>query len=217
MIQAVSDYALPPDGAPRGRAPARERPQTPPPRTAEHAQDPAVLAVWVEAHFRVVWRTLRRLGLSAPDADDAAQQVFLIARDKFSAVHQGKERSFLVGVAYRVAANTRRSCAKHSHDEMVDHHTPDRRPTPEDLLEQRRSRALLDEVLNTLPITHRSVFVLHELEGLTGPEIASALDLPLGTTASRLRRARALFLQECQRLRRKLGMTGPPESGETHP
>jgi RNA polymerase sigma-70 factor (ECF subfamily) len=46
----------------------------------------------------------------------------------------------------------------------------------------------------------REVFVLYELEGLTGPEIAKHLDLPLGTVASRLKRARADFEEGVARI-----------------
>ena len=37
------------------------------------------------------------------------------------------------------------------------------------------------------------VFVMFELEGLSSPEIAASLEIPLGTVASRLRRAREQF------------------------
>lgn len=52
---------------------------------------------------------------------------------------------------------------------------------------------MLDAVLATLTDERREVFVLYELEGLTGAEIAEHLGVPAGTVASRLRRARADF------------------------
>ena len=51
---------------------------------------------------------------------------------------------------------------------------------------------MLQRVLNELPIL-QAVFVLYELEELTMAEIATTLELPPGTVASRLRRSRDQF------------------------
>jgi RNA polymerase sigma-70 factor (ECF subfamily) len=64
---------------------------------------------------------------------------------------------------------------------------------PEALAEKQRLRAVLQRVLNQLPMELRAVFVLYELEELTMVEIAKTLHLPPGTVASRLRRSRELF------------------------
>ena len=49
-------------------------------------------------------------GWGAPgDVDDATQRVFLIANQKISKIQPGRERSFLVGVAARVASHARRA------------------------------------------------------------------------------------------------------------
>jgi RNA polymerase sigma-70 factor (ECF subfamily) len=63
----------------------------------------------------------------------------------------------------------------------------------EQLLDQKRARELLDQVLETMTPDLRMVFVLYELEELSMIEISSALEIPQGTVASRLRRARADF------------------------
>jgi len=46
------------------------------------------------------------------------------------------------------------------------------------------------------------VFVLFELEGMTTPEIAELIGIPLGTAASRLRRARETFREAASKLGR---------------
>jgi RNA polymerase sigma-70 factor (ECF subfamily) len=51
-----------------------------------------------------------------------------------------------------------------------------------------------------MPIELRAVFVLHELEQKSSPEIAAMFALPLGTVASRLRRAREGFRDAIKRL-----------------
>ena len=60
------------------------------------------------AHFDFVWRSLRRLGLSADDADDGAQEVFVVASRKLSLIAPQSEKRFLFATALRVASTRRR-------------------------------------------------------------------------------------------------------------
>src|SRR6185436_2113393 len=66
----------------------------------------------VDAHFDSIWRWLRGLGVPARGADDAAQQVFLIAAQKLAEITPGSERAFLFGTAMGVAANVRRALGR---------------------------------------------------------------------------------------------------------
>ena len=77
---------------------------------------------------------------------------------------------------------------------------PDGAANPEELMDQRRARALLDQVLGDMPMDLRAVFVLFELEEMTMMEIATLSDIPPGTVASRLRRARHVFQKAVQKL-----------------
>jgi RNA polymerase sigma-70 factor (ECF subfamily) len=128
----------------------------------------------VSKNYDFVWRLLRRLGLPRHAADDAAQQVFVIASAKIGRIPQASRQSFLFGVALRVASQERRAL-------------------------RRRQRVIADpgEVLpdgisETQPKL-RAVFVLYELEELTMAEIADLLRMPVPSVASRLRRARSDF------------------------
>jgi RNA polymerase sigma-70 factor (ECF subfamily) len=165
-----------------------------PPRAVGRLGDDARLRALVDAHFDFVWRSLRRLGVPAPDVDDCAQQVFWVTARKLADVEAGSERAFLFSTAWRVAADARR--ARTRRREVNDDDTTeaeDHGPDPEQLADQRRARAVLDEVLDAMPIDLRAPFVLFELEELPTAEIATLLDLPIGTVASRLRRAREEF------------------------
>lgn len=167
----------------------------------------------VDTYFDFIWRTLRRLGVPEADADDAAQQVFLVAARKLSMIDPGNERSFLFGTAMRVASDVRRAQRRRREDpsEPGDVDLCDGGPGPEDLVAQRRARALLDEVLGAMPLDLQTVFVLFELEELPTSEIASLLGIPLGTVASRLRRAREEFQDRAKRLKaRYASRTGLP-------
>src|SRR4051812_12503921 len=64
---------------------------------------------FVREHYGFAWRVLRRAGLSAEDADDAAQRVFLIATARLSDIQQGSERAFLFRTAAHVASKAHRS------------------------------------------------------------------------------------------------------------
>lgn len=165
-------------------APARAEPSAP--RVAALLTD----------HYRFVWRTLRRLGVHEAAVDDAAQQVFLVAAERLDGVPPEKERSFLMGVAVRTAANARRAQSRRREQADSDAVAEQATTTnPEELLDWKQRREKLDEWLAALELELRAPFVLFELEGLALAEIAEVLDLPLGTVKTRLRRARAVFLE----------------------
>lgn len=157
-----------------------------------------------EKHFDFIWRSLRRLGLAEDRADDAAQQVFVIASGKLDAIAPESERSFLFGTALRVASDVRRSAA---YRREVPHEDPagdlEGGLRPDELLEQRDARAMLDRVLDAMELEIRTVFLLFEIEQMTTAEIATLLEIPQGTVGSRLRRAREEFQARIERMQKK--------------
>lgn len=162
----------------------------------------ARLRALVVEQFDFVWRSLRRLGVREGDVDDAAQRVFLIASEKLADVTPGHERSFLFGVTLRVASHVRRSYGRRREaaPEALDL-LRDGAPSPEERLDDRRARGIADALLDEMPLDLRSVFVLFEIEEMTMAQIAELLELPPGTVASRLRRARDDFNARLRRLR----------------
>jgi RNA polymerase sigma-70 factor (ECF subfamily) len=164
--------------------------------------DSARLRRVVADHLDFVWRCLRRFGVPAADADDAAQQVFLVATSKLPEVPPDKEKAFLYATAARVAANARRSMKRRqsAYDNLAQ--VPDDpSPSQDQLSDQLRARALLDSVMADLPEDLREVFVLFEIEELSIQEIAETLDIPIGTVGSRLRRARQAFSEVVTRFK----------------
>jgi RNA polymerase sigma-70 factor (ECF subfamily) len=155
----------------------------------------------VDTYFDFIWRSLRRLGVPEATVDDAAQQVFVVAANKLGDVSPSGERGFLFAIALRVAADDRRSRRRRPEVAMGEStdEPPDHAPLADELLEQRQARSLIDGMLESMPLELRSVFVLFEMEDMTTAEIAALLDLPMGTVASRLRRAREAFQQEITR------------------
>ena len=68
-------------------------------------------------------------------------------------------------------------------------------------MEGTEARAVLMKALDALDLDRRAVFVMHELDEIPVPEIASTLDIPLNTAYSRLRLARADAAAAIQRFR----------------
>jgi RNA polymerase sigma-70 factor, ECF subfamily len=152
-------------------------------------------------HHAFVWRTLRRLGVPAADVEDASQQVFLVVHRRLAEIVPESERSFLYQTALRVTADWRRSQRRRNQEAvLVLPDVPDMAASPEELVDRQRQRALLDQILDSLPMKLRAVFVFFELEEMTLVEIATMSGTPLGTVASRLRRARLAFGNAVRRL-----------------
>ena len=177
------------------------------PSVAEGAPAVAFEAIYA-AHFRGVWRTLRRLGVSDAQLDDAAQDVFVVVHRRLPAFDGRSLRGWLYAIAVRVASDYRRGSAHHRALPMSDA-LVDCAPDPSDVSEMNASVRLLHTLLAKLSDEHRAVFVLSELEQLTVPEIAEALRVNVNTAYSRQRAARSRFEAALQRHRgRSRGMGG---------
>jgi RNA polymerase sigma-70 factor (ECF subfamily) len=166
------------------------------------------LRTLVGEHFDFIWRSLRRLGVPSTDVDDCVQQVFWVAARKLDDIQSGSERAFLFSTAMRVASDARRSRTRRREVQDEGIEAFDASPSPEEVASLRRARALLDEVLDAMTMDLRAVFVLFELEEMQTAEIAAVLDLPAGTVASRLRRAREEFQRIVARVQARDGFRG---------
>ncbi len=154
----------------------------------------ARLRVLVDRHFDFVARVLRRAGTPEAEVDDDVQRTFIAMSQRLDDVRPESEKSFLFQTALRMAAHARRTLARRREVQDEDgQRRLDSSAQPEQLLDQKRARQLLEDVLAQMAKELRTVFVLYELEELRVPEIASTLRIPEGTVASRLRRARADF------------------------
>jgi RNA polymerase sigma-70 factor (ECF subfamily) len=161
------------------------------------------LTVMFEAHHESVWRMLCRRGIDPEGAADLVQQAYLIAAQRLEDIRPGCERAFLLETGLRLARSMTRKLNRVQFEEDMDLHAgPASRA--EELLDQQRALALMDRVLATLGADLLEVFLLFEMEHLPMREIAAMLNIPLGTVASRLRRAREAFREEAARLERTL-------------
>ncbi|MFZ5439177.1 MAG: RNA polymerase sigma factor [Myxococcota bacterium] len=143
--------------------------------------------------FPGVWKTLARLGVPSAQLDDVAQEVFILVHRKLAELKDpSRLRAWTTSFAVRVASDVRRHHRRRGQSEEVPE-TLVAPTTTDGLTEQRQGLEVLQSVLGRLSDELREVFVLVELDELSGPEVAEALGLNLNTVYSRLRLARAAF------------------------
>jgi RNA polymerase sigma-70 factor, ECF subfamily len=173
---------------------------------ARSPADRARLERMFAAHHVTVWRTLRRRGLGPDAAADATQETFLIAAERLADIHPDSERAFLVGTALRVALTLARKTVRWQLDEDMDRRLSGARSAGD----AGADVELCDLALSKVNPQLVEVFVLYEIEELSSPEIAALLEIPLGSVASRLRRAREQFRIVVARLERAMLREGRP-------
>jgi RNA polymerase sigma-70 factor, ECF subfamily len=177
-------------------------------RSARLAETPTVVGQ-SEAHclrfedvyarwFHEVYRWVRAFGGLDADLDDLAQEVFIVVRRKLPEFDGGNLAGWLYRIAQRTVRDYRRRAwfrrfllRKHSHpveDELV---APPLNPA--ELLERREAEHLLIQILNDMTATRRTAFILFEIEGYSGEEIAELESVPINTVWTRLHYARKEF------------------------
>lgn len=152
-----------------------------------------------ESQLDYVWHTLRRLGAPERDREDLAHDVFVVVHRRLASYDPSRSlRAWLFGIAYRVLSDYRRS-ARVRREVVTDAEPPASLGGPE-RIRAREDRALVLAALAELELVRRAVFVMHELDGMTIPEIAEVIDAPRNTLYSHLRRARREFAAAVRRL-----------------
>lgn len=171
------------------------------------AQDAELLARVVEGDheaFNEVMRThedrvfsvcLRIMG-DREMALDATQETFLTVFRKAS---QFKGESALGTWIYRIAVNTcydlLRKKKRRPSEPMPEHFEPADHSAEEEV-ESAALRPEIREALASIPPEFRSAIVLSDIEGMSLPDTAQVLGVPVGTVKSRVFRGRRLLAQQ---------------------
>ena len=164
--------------------------------------DPRAFEELVIAYqHRVFGVALRMLG-SRAEAEEAAQEVFLRAHRAIADFRgDAKLSTWLYAIASRLCMNRlasgERRLLREGEETLA--RIPSSHPSPADELERSERDAALHRAIAELSDERRMVVVLRDLEGLSYEEIASALDLELGTVRSRLHRARMDLKEKLER------------------
>lgn len=144
---------------------------------------------------------LRGLGVAESGLDDAVQDVFEVLVRRIGEYDpRFSLRQWMAGVARRIARRHRERDGRAPaviDEEQVASTLLD----PERWTSQQEGLARLREFLHALDRDRWAVFVLSEIEGLRGTEIAAELGVNLSTVYARLRSARAMFERSMARRR----------------
>lgn len=153
-----------------------------------------------------VHRVLQRLGVHPADVDDAFQEVFVVVHRRLPEFHpEAALRPWVYGICVRVASRQRRRRATSREVSSEQGVEPIDATTPIDSITAKQAREVLSVILDQLDEDKRVVYVLHELEELTMPEIAESLECPVQTAYSRLRAARLAVAEAVRRYRLREG------------
>ena len=163
----------------------------------------AVITANNQRLFRTAWSILKDRG----EAEEAVQSAYVSA---FASLDTFEGRSSLSTWLTRIVLNEalgRVRAQKRRRDQlegagvsMMDDYREalmrgsEARP-PDVAVAREQMRLLLEQAVAALPETFRTVFVLREVEGLSGEETAEVLDLPVATVKTRLHRARRKLQQ----------------------
>ncbi len=148
-----------------------------------------------ERHKALVYRTALAIIHDEEAADDVLQDVFLRIH---TYAHRIDTTLPLEPWLYRVTVNQAYSWITHAKRWVRTIQAvlgrwlsaPEWQVGPEKLTEEREKWQHLQNAIDALPPSHRSVVVLHYLEGLGLEDIAAVLEIPEGTVKSRLYYAR---------------------------
>lgn len=143
-------------------------------------------------HADFVWRSLRRLGVSASDADDLVQEVFLVVHRKLHKFDGRSPRAWLYAVTRRVASTHRRAVRRGAARRKALAES-EGGPDPEATTASRQRVQRVADVLDRLRPERREVFVMTHVEQMSAPEIADVLGVTVNVVYSRLRLARRDF------------------------
>lgn len=143
-----------------------------------------------QEHYGFVWATVQRFGVTPMLAEDAVHDTFIVAYRRQDAFDGQSPKSWLYSIGRRVASNYRRSRGRREsrHSAAADFVRP-----VADLESDVNAKVSLERFLDTLSSEDRELFVLSELDGLTGPELAATLGRKLPTVYGRVRVLRQRF------------------------
>jgi RNA polymerase sigma-70 factor (ECF subfamily) len=161
-----------------------------------------------EAFFPFVWRSARRLGAPQGTLDDVVQEIFVVVHRRLGDFEaRSSMKTWIFGIVLNVVRTHRRKLRTSAPHALRQEGTADPEGLsdtaagPHELASKAEAARLVDRLLDSMEDTRREVFVLAELEQMTVPDIAAALDIPLNTAYSRLRLAREEFAAAAARHR----------------
>ena len=165
---------------------------------------PLTLEAVYRDHFDFVYRRALRLGGPRIDAEDVAQEVFLVVARKLDTFDGSSQvTTWLYGITLNVVRATRRRQRLLGWFESKDAPPPESAIETIDRAEVREAHRIAYEILDKMTGKKREVFILSEFEGLSCEEIAQIVETKTETVWSRLHYAREEFAEAVARRQKK--------------
>jgi RNA polymerase sigma-70 factor (ECF subfamily) len=157
--------------------------------------DEAAFTQWVEHTYPMAFRTAVAALVTVADAEDVVQELYARAWQKLPSLQKPEASvAWLLTMCRRACVDRLR--ARPRYERSVDEEAttaaalvaPD--APADEVLKRRETKELIARALAELDDDQRAVVVLRDLEGMSAPEIAALLDIPVGTVESRTHRGR---------------------------
>jgi RNA polymerase sigma-70 factor (ECF subfamily) len=169
------------------------------------AGESALFEILMRRHNQRVYRVVRAVVKDEADVEDVMQQAYINA---FTHLHQFEERSqfstWLIRIALHEAFSRRKALRRRESLASLHPGTEDGggaqadaftspAADPERQAYAKELRRVLQDAVDTLPETYRTVFMLRDVEGLSTSETGDGLGLGEEAVKTRLHRARAMI------------------------
>jgi len=163
--------------------------------------DMEALATLVEKYKRMIYRVAVKITKNHEDANDVVQEAFLKV---YGSIDKFRMDSSFETWLYKIVVNlsinlVKRRCRRREcvYEKDIDaeiapdvRYKAESKDNPAVNVEKQELREWVTKAVDSLPVHHRTVVILHEFEGLTHSQIASILKCSEGTVRSRLHYAR---------------------------
>jgi RNA polymerase sigma-70 factor (ECF subfamily) len=166
------------------------------------------------AHFQHVSRWARALGGMEADLDDITQEVFLVVRRKLASYVGPSLQAWLYGITRKTVSDYRRRAFFRrlltGVNRSLESSPHIERTSGVDPYARLEAQQAITAVLKKMSAVRRTAFVLFEIEGYSGEEIAELEQIPVATVYTRLHHARRDFLRLTAELTGLPGEEPPP-------
>jgi RNA polymerase sigma-70 factor (ECF subfamily) len=154
-----------------------------------------------DEYFGFVWRNVLNRGIPHASADDVVQEVFIVVHRKLPEFEgRSSLKTWLAGIARRVVSDHVRKRGNAPVGDPLEVDVASALADPAEALDNKVAARLVDGLLALMSEDQREVFMLHELEEMTGREIAETTGTNENTVHTRLRAARKIFQEGLSRL-----------------
>ncbi len=166
----------------------------------------------VEKYYKKIYNLAYRFVGDREEANDLAQEIFTAAYKNLKKFRgDAKFSTWLFQIASNRGKNKFKYLKRRGHfanrpqteeeeeRDPLKSGIPDYSTNPETLLAGKQIQRLVQKAIDDLDPEHKEIVVLRDIEGFSYEEIARILNLPEGTTKSRLHRARMVVKEKLKK------------------